>query len=313
MADITSELPGEVAPARSLTHIGAPEATGRTGAATGTALTRKYAFAAAMVVLAVIWLLPALWVLVTSLKQAQDIVRVPPVWIPWPITFDHYGEALFSVRTASVGRAFLNSGIIGVLTVVLVLFASALAAYPLARMRFPGRDLIFALLVGSMMVPSIIAIVPLYVLVQQLGWLSTYQALILPDSAATFAFGVFLLRQFFRGLPIELEEAARIDGANTWQIFSRVLLPLTKPALAALAIFAFRSSWNDFTWPLIAINKPDMLTLPLALTLLRSAYSNESYGAITAGAVLSAVPLLVVFIFANRHIVEGVQFSGMKN
>src|SRR5919202_503631 len=260
MADITSELPGEVAPSRSLTHIGAPEATGRTGAATGAALTRKYALAALMVVLAVIWLLPALWVLVTSLKQAQDIVKVPPVWIPWPITIDHYGEALFSVRTASVGRAFLNSGII--------------------------------------------AIVPLYVLVQQLGWLSTYQALILPDAAATFAFGVFLLRQFFRGLPVELEEAARIDGANTWQIFSRVLLPLTKPALAALAIFAFRSSWNDFTWPLIAINKPDMLTLPLALTLLRSAYSNESYGAITAGAVHSAVPLLIVFIFANRHIVE---------
>src|SRR5919202_1389846 len=269
MADITSELPGEVAPSRSLTHIGAAEATARTSAATGAALTRKYALAAALVVLAVIWLLPALWVLVTSLKQSQDIVKVPPVWIPWPITFAHYGEALFSVRTASVGRAFLNST-----------------------------------LVASMMVPSIIAIVPLYVLMQQLGWLSTYQALVLPDAAATLAFGVSSLRQFFRGLPLELEEAARIDGANTWQIFSRVLLPLTKPALAALAIFAFRSSWNDFTWPLIAINKPDMLTLPLALTLLRSAYSNESYGAITAGAVLSAVPLLIVFIFANRHIVE---------
>jgi multiple sugar transport system permease protein len=266
-----------------------------------------------MLLVALIWLIPAIWVLVTSLKISQDIIKVPPVWVPWPITFAHYGEAVFSVRTASVGRAFLNSSFVAVATVLLVMAASALAAFPLARMRFPGRDVIFAVLVGSMMVPSIIAIVPLYVLMQQLGWLSTYQALFLPDAAATFAFGVFLLRQFFRGLPLELEEAALIDGANTWQIFSRVLLPLTKPALAALAIFAFRSSWNDFTWPLIAINKPDMLTLPLALTLLRSAYSNESYGAITAGAVLSAVPLLVVFIFANRHIVEGVQFSGMKN
>jgi multiple sugar transport system permease protein len=306
MADITAEI----APADSLTHIGAREQARPT---VSRGIARKYVLSAVMVVLAVIWLLPALWVLVTSLKQSQDIVKVPPVWIPWPMTIAHYGEALFSVRTASVGRAFLNSTLVSVVTVVAVMAISALAAYPLARMRFKGRDTIFALLVGSMMVPSIIAIVPLYVLMQQLGWLSTYQALVLPDAAATIAFGVFLLRQFFRGLPLELEEAARIDGANTWQIFSRVLLPLTKPALAALAIFAFRSSWNDFTWPLIAINKPDMLTLPLALTLLRSAYSNESYGAITAGAVLSALPLLIVFILANRHIIEGVQFSGMKN
>ncbi len=296
--------------AKGLPAVSALQATSHTSAGY---LVRKYALTAVMVLLAVVWLLPAVWVLVTSLKISQDIIKVPPVWIPWPITLSHYYEALFSVRTASVGRAFVNSMVVGLGTVVIVLFVSALAAYPLARMRFPGRDVIFALLVGSMMVPSIIGIVPLYVLVQQLGWLSSYQSLILPDSAATLAFGVFLLRQFFRGLPLELEEAARIDGANSWQIFMRVLLPLTKPALAALAIFAFRSSWNDFTWPLIAINKPDMLTLPLALTLLRSAYSNESYGAITAGAVMSAIPLLLVFIFANRHIVEGVQFSGMKN
>ena len=297
----TETVDTEITPAQSLTHIGR-ETTARSAAsATGATLVRKYALTAVMLLVALI-----------GLRGLLRDARVP-VWVPWPITFAHYGEAVFSVRTASVGRAFLNSSFVAVATVLLVMAASALAAFPLARMRFPGRDVIFAVLVGSMMVPSIIAIVPLYVLMQQLGWLSTYQALFLPDAAATFAFGVFLLRQFFRGLPLELEEAALIDGANTWQIFSRVLLPLTKPALAALAIFAFRSSWNDFTWPLIAINKPDMLTLPLALTLLRSAYSNESYGAITAGAVLSAVPLLVVFIFANRHIVEGVQFSGMKN
>lgn len=276
-------------------------------------LVRKYALSTLLVFLAVLWLLPAVWVLLTSIKPAAEIIHIPPVWIPWPITFSHYSEALFSVRTASVGRAFVNSTTIAILTVIVSLGVSALAAYPLARMKFPGRDVVFALLVGSMMVPSIIAIVPLYVVMQQLGWLSTYQALVLPDAAATVAFGVFLLRQFFRGLPMELEEAARIDGANIWQIFSRILLPLTKPAMAALAIFAFRSSWNDFTWPLIAINKPDMLTLPLALALLRNAYSNESYGAITAGAVISSVPLLVVFVLANRHIIEGVQFSGMKN
>jgi multiple sugar transport system permease protein len=158
----------------------------------------------------------------------------------------------------------------------------------------------------------VITIVPLYVLMQQLGWLSSYQALIVPDAVTSFAFGVFLLRQFFAGLPSELEDAARIDGANVWQIFTRVLVPLSQPALAALAIFSFRTSWNDFTWPLIVINRQEMFTLPVALSLLRTAYTAESYGPIMAGAVVSAVPVLIVFLVANRYIVEGVQLSGIK-
>lgn len=275
-------------------------------------LLRRYALTVVLLIAATLWLLPAIWVVVTSLKPTENIVRVPPEWIPWPATLAHYWEALFSIRTASVGRAFLNSLVVGVGTVVLVVATSALAAYPLARMQFPGRDLIFALLVGSLMVPGVINLVPLYLVVHQMDWLSTYQALIVPEAATSFGFGVFLLRQFFQGLPREIEEAARIDGASTWQIFSQILLPLSQPALAALAIFAFRSSWNEFIWPLIAINKPDMFTLPVALALLRSSYANESYGPIMAGAVLSALPILVVFILANRRIVEGVQFSGLK-
>jgi multiple sugar transport system permease protein len=156
----------------------------------------------------------------------------------------------------------------------------------------------------------VIGLIPLYVLMQQLGWLSSYQALVLPELAT--AFGVFLLRQFFMSLPGELEDAARIDGANSWHVFWRILMPLSQPALAALAIFSFRWSWNDFTWPLIAMNKQEMFTLPVALSLLRSAYTSESYGPIMAGAVVSALPLLVVFLIANRHIVEGVQLSGLK-
>jgi multiple sugar transport system permease protein len=265
-----------------------------------------------LVLLAGVWLLPAVWVLVTSLKTTENIVRLPPQWVPWPITLDHFSMVFLTQRTANIGRAFLNSTAVALATVGLVVFVSALAAYPLARMRFPGRDLLFALLVGSLMVPGVITLVPLYVLTQQLGWLSTYQALIVPESAASLAFGVFLLRQFFLGLPGELEDAARIDGANSWHIFTRVLLPLSKPALAALAIFSFRSSWNDFTWPLIAINKQEMFTLPVALSLLRNAYLAESYGPIMAGAVASVLPLLAVFLFANRYIVEGVQFSGLK-
>jgi len=266
-----------------------------------------------MVACAVLWLLPAVWVFVTSLKLTQNIVRLPPEWIPWPATLSHYAEVLFSSsRTARIGRAFLNSTIVSLGAVVLVLLTAAMAAYPLARMRFPGRDLIFVLFVGSLMIPNAVVLVPQYILTERLGWLSTYQGLIVPEAATTFAFGVFLLRQFFLTLPAELEDAARIDGAGPWRIFTRIVLPLSQPVLGALAIFAFRSAWNDFLWPLIAVNKPDMFPLPVALALLRSAYSSESYGPIMAGATLSALPLLIVFLVANRRIVEGVRVSGLK-
>jgi len=266
-----------------------------------------------MVVVAVLWLLPAVWVLVTSLKRPEDIIRMPPEWIPWPPTLTHYVEVLFSSsRTARIGRAFLNSAVVSLGSVFLVVITSAMAAYPLARMEFRGRNAIFALLVGSLMVPNAVLLVPQYVLTQRLGWLSTYQGLIVPEAAMTFAFGVFLLRQFFLTIPRELEDAARIDGAGTWRVFTRIVLPLSQPVLAALAIFAFRSAWNDFLWPLIAVNKPDMFPLPVALALLRGAYASESYGPIMAGATLSALPLLLVFVVANRRIVEGVRVSGLK-
>lgn len=274
---------------------------------------RRVVLTGLMVGLAVVWLLPAVWVLVTSLKPTPNIVRLPPEWIPWPATIEHYGEVLFSSsRTARIGRAFLNSAVVSLGTVAVVVLASAMAAYPLARMRFPGRDVVFALLVGSLMIPNAVVLVPQYVLTQRLGWLSTYQGLIVPEAAMTFAFGVFLLRQFFLTMPGELEDAARIDGAGPWQIFTRIVLPLSQPVLGALAIFAFRSAWNDFLWPLIAVNKPDMFPLPVALALLRGAYSSESYGPIMAGATLSALPLLVVFLIANRRIVEGVRLGGLK-
>ena len=276
-------------------------------------LLRRWILALVMMAAAVVWLLPMVWVLVNSLKLTPNIIRMPPEWIPWPMTGEHYWQVLFSAsRSARIGRSFINSGIIAIGSVALVLLTSAMAAYPLARMRFPGRNLIFAVMVGSLMVPNVVTLVPQYILVQQLGWLSTFQGLILPEAATVLAFGIFLLRQFFLGIPAELEDAARIDGANAWQTFTRVILPLSHPAFAALAIFAFRSAWNDFLWPLIAVNKPDMFTLPVALALLRGAYMNESYGPIMAGAVLSAVPLLIVFLVANRRIVEGVQLSGLK-
>jgi multiple sugar transport system permease protein len=274
---------------------------------------QRWALTVALLALALLWLAPIAWVVVTSLKPSENIVRLPPEWIPWPATGAHYQEVLWgSSRTARIGRAFVNSLVVATGSVLVVLATSSMAAYPLARMRFPGRDLIFGILVGSLMILNAVLLVPQYVLTQRIGWLSTYQGMIVPEAAMLFAFGVFLLRQFFLAMPRELEDAALIDGAGPWQVFSRIILPLSQPVLAALAIFAFRSAWNDFLWPLIAVNKPEMFPLPVALALLRSAYSSESYGPIMAGAALSALPLLVVFIVANRRIVEGVRLSGLK-
>ena len=284
-----------------------------TRSASSAAARRQLVLAAVMVAIAVLWLLPAVWMLVTSLKRGENIIRMPPEWIPWPPTLVHYLEVLFSSsRTARIGRAFLNSVVVSLGSVAVVVITSAMTAYPLARMQFRGRNAIFALLVGSLMIPNVVILVPQYVLAQRLGWLSTYQGLIVPEAAMTFAFGVFLLRQFFLTIPRELEDAARIDGAGTWRVFTRIVLPLSQPVLAALAIFAFRSAWNDFLWPLIAVNRSEMFPLPVALALLRNAYASESYGPIMAGATLSALPLLVVFLFANRRIVEGVRVSGLK-
>jgi multiple sugar transport system permease protein len=271
------------------------------------------ALTGALLALAVLWLLPVVWMVVTSLKLPENIVRVPPEWIPLPPTLEHYHEVLFSSsRTSRIGRAFVNSLIVALGTTAVVLVTSAMAAYPLARMRFPGSTVVFTLIVASLMIPNAVVLVPQYVLTQQLGWLSTYQGMIVPEAAVTFPFGVFLLRQFFLTMPGDVEDAARIDGANAWQVFTRIVLPLSQPVLAALAIFAFRSAWNDFLWPLIAVNKTDMFPLPVALALLRGTYSSDSYGPIMAGAALSALPLLIVFVVANRRIVEGVRVSGLK-
>ena len=278
--------------------------------AAGQSAFRRWLGMTVFVLVALIWLAPGFWALATSFKITPNILKAVPYWLPIPATFAQYTEVMSGSRTVSATVAVLNSGIVAVLTTVLAVAISALTAYPIARMNFPGRNVVFGMIIGSMMVPGTINIVPLYLLMVKLGWLNSYQALIAPGVAS--AFGVFLLRQFFLSLPAELEDAARIDGANSWQIFTVLLLPLSKPALGALALFTFQSTWNDFTWPLIVMTNPNRITLPVALSLIRGDYAADSFGPIMAGAVISAVPLLVVFLLANRQIIEGVQFSGLK-
>src|SRR5258708_22846489 len=185
----------------------------------------RWALTAALLALAVLWLSPIAWVVATSLKPSADIIRLPAEWIPWPATLTPYHEVLLgSSRTARIGRAFANSLVVATGSVLVVLATSAMAAYPLARMRFPGRDLVFVVLVGSLMIPNAVLLVPQYVLTQRLGWLSTYQGLIVPGTAMLFAFGVFLLRRFFLTMPRQLEDSALIAWPGPLQVFSLTTL-----------------------------------------------------------------------------------------
>ncbi|MBA2449105.1 MAG: carbohydrate ABC transporter permease [Chloroflexi bacterium] len=262
-----------------------------------------------LTLLAIVWLLPIVWIILTALKPEPEIIRLPIRWLPEQWTLANVAASLTTGRTANVAVAFVNSLIVAILETVLTLAIDAMAAYALARLAFRGRSIVFAAVVASIMVPTQITLVPLYAMFQQIGWLSSYQALVLPGLSR--AFGVFLLRQFFLSVPKELEDAARIDGAGVFTIFYRIALPLVQPAMASLAIFTFLRSWNEFTWPLIVISRNDMMTLPVALARLLFAYRVE-YGIVMAAAAFSAIPLIVVFFIFQRQIVQGIALTGLK-
>jgi multiple sugar transport system permease protein len=263
-----------------------------------------------LLALAALWLLPLAWIALTGLKPEPEIIRLPIQWLPVHPTAENFGTALTTSRTANIGRAFLNSTIVATGETLFTLVIDAMAGYALARLQFRGRAVVFGIIVASLMVPLQITLVPLYLMFEGVGWLNSYHALILPGLSR--AFGVFLMRQFFLALPHDLQDAAKIDGAGPFMTFTRVALPLVKPALAALGIFTFLRSWNEFTWPLIAISSNDMMTLPVALARLLGSYRVE-YGIVMAGATISALPLIIVFFLAQRQIIQGVALTGMKD
>jgi len=263
-----------------------------------------------LLALAALWLIPLVWIALTGLKPEPEIIHLPIRWLPVHPTAENFGTALTTSRTANIGRAFFNSTIVATGETLFTLAIDAMAGYALARLRFRGRAVVFGIIVASLMVPLQITLVPLYLMFEGVGWLNSYQALILPGLSR--AFGVFLMRQFFLALPRDLQDAAKIDGAGPFMTFTRVALPLVKPALAALGIFTFLRSWNEFTWPLIAISSNEMMTLPVALARLLGSYRVE-YGIVMAGAVASALPLIIVFFLAQRQIIQGVSLTGMKD
>ena len=249
---------------------------------------------------------PFLWMVLTSFKDIGEIFQYPPTWWPEAFTFENYHMAF---AAAPFGKFYFNSLLIALAVTVGQLITCSLAAYAFARMRFTGRDVLFYLFLGTMMVPAHVTMIPSFMILHGLGWIDTYAALIVPLLAS--AFGTFLLRQFFMTIPKELEEAAFIDGCTRFGVLWRVILPLSRPALATLSIFTFMYVFNDFIWPLIVVNSEDMYTVQLGLAIFRDRYSTE-WGNLMAGSVVATLPILIVFFFAQKYFIQGITLSGLK-
>ena len=262
-----------------------------------------------LAVVALAFISPLIFMIVTSFKTRADATGIPPTWIPDPFSLQAYEAILAPGGNTPVFQWFLNSMLAAGLNAALVVVTASLAAYPLARMNFRGKNLVFAVVIATLLVPPVILVIPNYLIVSELGWLNSLVAIIVPTAAS--AFGVFFMRQFLVQLPVELEEAARIDGANRFIIFTRVVLPLAKPAMATLALLAFLTNWNDFLWPVYVLFSPDVQTLPAGLSTLQSANAVR-YDLLMAGAVIASVPVLLLFVFLQRFIIEGVSRSGVK-
>lgn len=258
------------------------------------------------VLIAAVMFFPFAWMVATSLTSDAQLFVTPPRLIPSPLQPENY---LRIVEAFPIGRFMINSLVVAGASTTLQVTTSALAAYAFARLRFPGRDVLFLVYLATLMVPLQVTIVPLFIEMRYLGFVDSYAGLILPSIAS--AFGTFLLRQAFLSLPRELEEAAFIDGASHWIVFRRIVLPLSRPALATFAIFAFMGSWNSFLWPLVVTSSQDLMTLPVGLSHLHGRYST-AWNLVMAGATLSVIPILVVYVLAQRHVIRGVALSGLK-
>jgi len=256
---------------------------------------------------AFVFLLPFLWMLSTSLKPDSQLYAYPPIWIPHPFQWANYPK---SVSYVPFFTYLKNTLIISLTSMVGVVISSSLAAYSLARIRWPGRQILFLMTIATLMLPFQVTLIPVFLVFKQLGWVGDFRPLILPQFFG-YAYYIFLLRQFFMTIPFELSEAARIDGASEWRTFWSVILPLAKPALAVVAVFQFIRSWTDYINPLIYLNDQNLYTLQLGLYQYSSQYGRE-WGLLMAAAVLITLPPILIFFFTQRTFVQGVTLSGIK-
>lgn len=251
-------------------------------------------------------LVPFVWAVLTSFKPETEIMKYPPTIMPQTWTLEQYEKITQAIPFL---RIFGNTVFFACAVVVCQLIFDTATAYALTKIKIPGRRIILLLILGTMMVPTQITIVPSYLILDKLDWLNTFQGLIVPR--ATSAFGIFLLVQFFRSIPDDFVDAARIDGASEFQVLAKVMVPMAKPAWATIAIISFMANWNDFLWPLMVMQKFEDMTLPVALALFRGQH-NVQYGLAMAGSVVSIIPVLILFLFAQRYFVEGTVMSGLK-
>jgi len=255
---------------------------------------------------ALIMLVPFAWMVSTSLKTGQFVLKMPPQLIPNPATLDSYKRLL---EIYPIGRMLFNSLFVAGLTTLGQLITCSMAAFAFARLKFRGHQVVFLLYLATLMVPSQVTITPLFILMRIFGWINTYQGLIMPGVFG--AFGTFMLRQAFLSIPVEYEESAYMDGASPLTIFLHIILPLSKPALATLTVFAFMGSWNGFLWPLFIVRDPELMTLPVGLATLQGRYLTE-WNLVMAGTVITVLPMMILYLFAQKYLVQGFVMSGIK-
>jgi multiple sugar transport system permease protein len=267
---------------------------------------KKIIFYIVLVLGSVVMILPFLWMLSTSLKTSDATMLLPPEWIPKNITFENFVEV---TETMPMGKFFMNSIFVAIVSTFFQVIVCAMAGYAFARIDFKGREVLFYIYLGTLMVPSQVTLTPLFIIMRSFGWINTYKALILPGIFS--AFGTFLMRQFFKGIPKSLEEAAFIDGAGYISIFFRIILPLAKPVLATLWVFGFMASWNNYLWPLIITSDASHMTLPLGLASLQGRWTTD-WNVLMAGTLISIVPIVFVYVFTQKYIIKGMTHTGLK-
>ena len=269
---------------------------------------RKALVYGALVAVAVLLLLPFAWMLSTSLKGNEAVFALPPQWIPETLRWDNYAEVF---RRMPFLLYLRNTGVITFFTIVGTVLSASLVAYAFACLRWPGRDALFLFVVATMMLPLQVIMIPLFVLFKEFGWLNTYKPLIVPAFLGGGAFNIFVLRQFFLGIPRELFDAARIDGASEWRIYWSIALPLARPALITVGLLTFMFAWNDFLGPLIYLSDQSKNTLALGLALFTGQHQTD-WGVLMAASILMMVPVILLFFFFQRYFIKGFTMSGLK-
>jgi multiple sugar transport system permease protein len=260
-----------------------------------------------MILLSVAFLIPLVWLISTSLKPLGQVFEYPPVWIPDPFQWSNYAEA---VNRAPLFQWLTNTGIVASIAVVGNVLTSSIVGFGFARLEFPGRGILFVLLLSTMMLPDVVLLIPQFILFRELGWVDTFLPLVVPTFFGGGAFNIFLVRQFYLTLPRDFDEAARIDGASNWQIWREIIVPMSAPVLTAVAIFSFVHHWNDFMGPLIYLHSEQNKTLALGLRAFISP-TDASWNISMAASMFLVVPVLVIFFFGQRFFVRGVSMTGI--